>query len=163
MQGKVECGRRRGWQRMRWLDGITDSVGISLSKCQDLVIDREAWRAAVHGVTKSQTPLRDWTELIGQVAYECMTFNPPKQPWTVVTFNVHFRLWVVIQSIQMAYINKSKVELKPIYGSSEICHISIFDIFFLWILSASSFVHMSGIAFIKSYGKEVFPYCLSLA
>ena len=44
---------------MRWLDGITDSVGISLSKCQDLVIDREAWRGAVHGVTKSQTPLRD--------------------------------------------------------------------------------------------------------
>ena len=80
MLGKIEGGRRRGRQRMRWLDNITDSMDMSLNKLRELVLDRKAWHAAVHGVAKSQTCLSDWTEQLKETKYTAEINTVLNQP-----------------------------------------------------------------------------------
>ena len=100
MLGKIEGRRRRWWQRMRWLGGITDSMNMSLSGLQELGMDRMAWHAEVHGVIKSQTRLRDWTELIpylcSQIGEESFSLKYNSFTWYLLPDHLSVQMWASV-------------------------------------------------------------------
>ena len=139
MLGGIGGRRRRGWQRMRWLDGINDSMDMSLSELQGLVMDREAWRAAIHGVAKSWTWMSDWTELINSCKTESFeSFCALLFPMSVIFYSL---MNIILSPLYFAELFKKFTDELPIFWlpfsqsfrTTKCCGTCPFKVFFPWL------------------------------